>query len=222
MGSCCGHQEAFGEKTARRDLRRYRRRGPRKTTRQLLDALREHGVESCSVLDIGGGVGVIEHELLEHGASRAQGVDASPAYLHAAREEAERRGHTGRLDQREGDFVEVADRVEPADIVTLDRVICCYPDVEALVSLSAAHARRLYGVVYPRDTAPVRLGFRLFNLVMRLRPGCEFQAYVHPSRRVDELVRESGLRRTFRGGAGVWQVVVYARDASWAAVRMRA
>ena len=99
---CCGHQEAFGEKTAARDLRRYRRRGPRKTTRQLLEALRSQGVEDATVLDIGGGVGVIEHELLESGAMRAEGVDASRAYLRAAREEAERRGHSDRLVQRPG------------------------------------------------------------------------------------------------------------------------
>lgn len=213
MDRCCGHQEAFGEKTAARDLRRYRRKGPRKTTRQLLEALRERGLDQATVLDIGGGVGAIEHELLDGGASRAQAVDASRAYLRAAREEAERRGHADRLEQHAGDFVELADSVEAADVVTLDRVICCYPDVDALVSLSAARARRLYGVVYPRDTRFVRFGFRVFNLVMRLMPGCDFQAFVHRTSRVDSLVRESGLEPSFRGGGGVWQVVVYARAA---------
>jgi magnesium-protoporphyrin O-methyltransferase len=213
MDRCCGHQEAFGEKTARRDLRRYRRRGPRKTTRQLLEALRERGVRDAAVLDIGGGVGVIEHELLESGAASAEAVDASASYLKVAREEARRRGQDERLAQREGDFVELADRVAPADVVTLDRVICCYPDVEALVSLSAAHARQLYGVVYPRDTALVRLVFRLFNLGMRLRPGCDFQAYVHPTKRVDALVRETGLQRSFYTRSGGWQVAVYVREA---------
>lgn len=214
MDRCCGHQEAFGEKTAARDLRRYRRRGPRKTTRQLLEALRERGLDRGSVLDIGGGVGVIEHELLAGGASRAHGVDASRAYLRAAREEAERRGHADRLEQHAGDFVELADQVEPADVVTLDRVICCYPEVESLVSLSAAHARRLYGVVYPRDNRAVRAVFRLINLMMRLRPGCDFQAYVHPTARVEELVRESGLKRVFLKHSGGWQVAVYVRDAA--------
>ena len=169
MDRCCGHQEAFGEKTAKRDLRRYRRKGPRKTTRQLLDALRERGLDHASVLDIGGGVGVIEHELLDRGASRAQAVDASRAYLRAAREEAERRGHADRLEQHAGDFVELADTVEPADVVTLDRVICCYPEVDALVSLSAAHARRAYGVVYPRDT---RGGARRSSGSSTSRCGC--------------------------------------------------
>ena len=92
-GSCCqGVDEVFGEKTAQRDLRRYRERGPSRQTRVLLDAIRGQGVERATVLDIGGGVGAIQHELLAAGAARATAVDASTAYLRAARGEAERRG----------------------------------------------------------------------------------------------------------------------------------
>src|SRR5215218_3543976 len=98
MGHCCsqGLDEAFGDRTARRDLKRYRRKGPSKSTRRLLAALRSHGVQGASLLDIGGGVGAIQHELLEAGVSRAFAADASAAYLRAAREEAQRRG----LDDR--------------------------------------------------------------------------------------------------------------------------
>ena len=213
MDRCCGHQEAFGERTAARDLRRYRRRGPRKTTRQLLEALRERGLDHATVLDIGGGVGVIEHELLAQGASRAEAVDASRAYLRAAHEEAERRGHADRLEQHAGDFVEVADSVEPADVVTLDRVICCYPDVEALVGRSAERAQRLYGLVYPRDAWWTRLGIRAVNLGLRAMRN-PFRVFVHPDALVGAVARERGLEPRLRRGAGpVWQVAVYAREA---------
>jgi predicted TPR repeat methyltransferase len=203
----------FGERTARRDLERYRRQGPSKATAELLGALRAEGVEGASVLDIGGGVGMVQHELLEAGADRATGVDASRAYLRAAREEAERRGHAARMAAHEGDFVELADSVAPADVVTLDRVICCYPDMEALVGRSADRALRLYGLVHPRDAWWTRLGFRALNLGLRIarRP---FRAFVHPVAAVDAVTREHGLELRLRRSAGpVWQVALYARRA---------
>jgi spermidine synthase len=213
-GCCCqGVDEIFGERTARRDLKRYRKRGPSKPTRILLEALRREGIEGVTVLDIGGGVGVIQHELLGAGADRATGVEASAAYLRAAREEAERRGHGDRISYQAGDFVALADRVEPADVVTLDRVICCYPEMEALVSRSADRTRRLYGLVYPQDRWWVGLGIRVTNLIMRgLRRA--FRAYLHPTSAVDAVAREQGLVRRFARTVGpVWQVAVYVRDA---------
>ena len=116
----------------------------------LLDAIRAEGVDGASLLDVGGGVGVVQHELLAAGVSSAVSVDASSAYLAVAKEEAERRGHADRLEQHHGNFVDVAPQIGQADIVTLDKVICCYHDVEQLVRLSSAKAKRVYAVVYPR------------------------------------------------------------------------
>lgn len=211
-GCCCqGVDEIFGEKTARHDLRRYRRRGPSKPTRMLLEAIRREGVEHATVLDIGGGVGVIQQELLDAGAERATSVEASAAYLRAARDEAERRGHAERISYQAGDFVALADRVEPADVVTLDRVICCYPDMEALVSRSADRAQRLYGLVYPRDTWWVGLGIRCTNLIMRVARRA-FRAHLHRTSAVDAVARRHGLTPKLATRAGpVWQVALYAR-----------
>jgi Methyltransferase domain len=213
-GCCCqGVDEMFGERTARHDLRRYRKRGPSKPTRMLLDALRREGIEHATVLDIGGGIGAIQHELLDAGADRAIGVEASAAYLRAAREEADRRGNSDRIGYEAGDFVAIADRVEPADVVTLDRVICCYPDLESLVGRSADRARRLYGLVYPRDRWWVGLGIRATNLVMRMSRRA-FRAHLHPTSAVDGVARRHGLALKLARSAGpVWQVAVYVREA---------
>jgi hypothetical protein len=214
MTSCCcqGVNQMFGERTARHDLRRYRRRGPSKPTRILLEAIRREGIEDATVLDIGGGIGAVQHELLEAGAGRATSVEASAAYLRAAREEAERRGHAGRIDDRAGDFVALAGEIEPADVVTLDRVICCYPDVASLVGRSADRARRLYGLVYPRDRWWVGLMIGATNLIMRLSRRA-FRAHVHPTAAVDAAVRAHGLTPRLARRAGlVWQVALYARE----------
>jgi methyltransferase family protein len=211
-GCCCqGVEKVFGERTARHDLRRYRRRGPSKPTRILLDALEREGIEGATVLDIGGGVGAIQHELLDAGAARAAAVEASQAYMRAAAEEAERRGHTGRVSQVRGDFVEVAAAVEPADVVTLDRVICCYADMESLVGRSADRARRLYGLVYPRDSWCVALAVRATNAGMRLTRRA-FRAHLHRTGAVDAVAREHGLVPKLARRAGpVWQVALSER-----------
>jgi hypothetical protein len=214
MSSCCcqGVDEMFGERTARHDLRRYHKRGPSRPTRMLLDAIGGEGIEGASVLDIGGGIGAIQQELLDAGADHATSVEASAAYLRAAREEAERRGTADRVSYHAGDFVELADGVEPADVVTLDRVICCYPDVEALVGRSADRALRVYGLVYPRDTWWVRLGVRAVNLGMRLGRRA-FRVHVHRTSAVDAVARRRGLTPKLRRVAGpVWQVALYTRD----------
>ena len=213
MGGCCcqGVDEVFGEKTAQRDLRRYRKRGPSRQTRVLLDAIRREGVEQASVLDIGGGVGAIQQELLAAGAAHATAVDASPAYLRAARGEAERRGTVARVTFRSGDFVALAEAVEPADVVTLDRVICCYPDMESLVGGSADRARRVYGLVYPQDAWWVRLGIRAGNLMLRLGRRA-FRAHAHRTVAVDAVARAHGLEPALRRRVGpIWQVALYTR-----------
>ena len=205
---CVGIERLFDRAAARRDLKRYRRRGPSKMTRALLHALVAEGVEGATFLEVGGGVGAIQHGLLEAGAARGTSVDASPAYLDAAREEAAARGQADRIRSIAGDLVEVQDDVEPADLVALDRVVCCYPDMPALVDASASKARRAYGLVYPRDTRLVRLGIGLVNLIQRLRRH-PFRAYAHPSRDVEMRVRAHGLRRVFLKRSLVWQAVVF-------------
>jgi magnesium-protoporphyrin O-methyltransferase len=98
----------------------------------------------------------------------------------------------------------------PADIVTLDRVICCYPDMEKLISLSAARARKLYGLVYPRDTWWVKIGLALQNFFFRLRRS-PFRTFSHPSESVEAILVKRGFKRHFYHQTFVWQVAVYRR-----------
>ena len=209
-GQCRGIERIFDEKEAKRDLKGYRKKGPSKTTQMLIDIIEAEGIADKTLLDIGGGVGAIQHELLKAGAGGAVSVDASKAYIGAAKEEARRQGHADRIQQRDGDFVDIAPEIEPADVVTLDKVICCYHDVERLVSLSSQRATRLYGLVYPRDSWMARTGFRLFNVFFWLRRH-PFRVFVHPTATVDALVRRSGFQRSFHRKTFIWQVVVYTR-----------
>lgn len=208
---CQGIAQEFDGRMARRDLRRYRRRGPSATTRMLLDALEEQPVEGGSFLDVGGGIGAIQHRLMEAGAAHGTHVDGSPAYLAAAREEATRRGHEDRVRFLAGDFVDLAPEVEAADIVTLDRVICCYPDMPALVDATAARARRVYGLVFPRERRANRLGFALLNLVQTLRRR-PFRVFLHSTSAVQERLRSHGFRKRVHLESFLWQVHLYLKD----------
>ncbi len=207
---CQGIEAEFDQRNAARKLEAYRAHGPDLTTRILIDALRAEGVDGMTLLDIGGGIGAIQHELLRYGVQSVTNVEASTASIAAARTEHERQGHAGRVDHRHGNFCDLAADLSPADIVTLDRVICCYHDMQALVSLSAARVRKLYGVVYPRDTWWMRIGLAIANLFYRLRPS-SFRTFLHPTAAVESLVRSHGLKPRFYRKTLVWQVAIYAR-----------
>ncbi len=200
----------FDQRVAEGDLRDYHARGPRNTTRLLLQGLKSLGIEGLTLLDIGGGVGVIQHELFRAGLGSATAVDASSAYLQAARQEGDRQGQAGRASYRFGNFVDLAAQVPPADIVTLDRVICCYPDMRALVGLSSEHAGRLYGVVFPRDSWWIRIAGSIYNFILSL--GKEsFRIFIHPAEEIEAIIRANGFERRFYRKTMIWQIIVYSR-----------
>jgi SAM-dependent methyltransferase len=176
----------------------------------LIEALRREGVADASILDVGGGIGAIHHELLAGGAREATQVDVSPDYLDVARHESQRRGHAERVRFIHGDFVPLALELAAADVVTLDRVICCYPDVEPLVARSAEKARRLYGAVYPRHGWWMRLGVGAANLINRLRRTA-FRVYLHPPATIDAILRRHDLERRSAQRTLAWEIVVYTR-----------
>ena len=212
--SCCSPSTIdgqFGEGIAKGDLKRYRKKGPDWTSRILIDAIRQEGDwGDASLLDIGGGIGVIAHELLGEGVAMATYVEAASAYFNEARAESERRGHGERISFVHGDFVDVADEVSEADIVTLDRVICCYPDMESLVVASAAKCRRLYGLSFPRERWFVKAAMAILNTARRLL-GNPFRTYVHPTKEIERRLVEAGLRRSFSKAGFVMQVALYSR-----------
>ena len=207
---CVGAELFFDEEEAQKDLRRYRSKGPMKTAQMLLDALGQADVTGKRSLDIGGGVGALQHELLKAGAASAVDVDGSAAYIEASREEAGRNGTADRFEYHHGDFVDIVPSLEPADIVTLDRVLCCYPDVDAMVACSTALANEFYGLVYPRKTLGARGAIKLANLFMKLKKN-PFRAFVHDPNHIDSLVRDAGFEPRYEGKTLVWHVVLYQR-----------
>ncbi|HMK21014.1 MAG TPA: class I SAM-dependent methyltransferase, partial [Terriglobales bacterium] len=154
MGTCCVHNRETGRFFgwfAGRYRKRFARKGLERSQKQLMKGLTSSGFSDASLLDIGCGTGYLHQRLLQAGAARAVGVDLSTEMLEQARAQAREQGLAERTEYREGDFVELAESLAPADIVILDKVICCYPDADALVQRSARLAGRVYAFTVPRD-----------------------------------------------------------------------
>jgi magnesium-protoporphyrin O-methyltransferase len=192
------------------DLKLYQQGKPAGTTLELVRMLKQLGIDGQTLLDVGGGIGIIPLELLRAGAGSATNIEASAAYVQAAEQLAAQEGLEQRITCIHGDFVELAEQVAPADIVTLDRVVCCYDDVEALVSLSVAKVRQLYALVYPRDKWWVKLVLFFENLGYRSHHS-PLRVFVHPTRLVDGLVRAAGLEQIIQKNTFAWQIAIYRR-----------
>lgn len=211
--SCCSscYDTAFDGRLAQRELREYRRKGPGRASRAIADALGRKGVEGRTVLDIGGGVGAVHQQLLARGAARVTDVDASRPYLDAARSEAERLGVADRVQFEYGDFVVLAQGIEPADLVALDRVVCCYGDVDALVGLAAARTRRRLAITLPPASWPVRAVIAVGNAWYRLTRNA-YRAYAHSHERVIAAARAAGLEPAAPAArVGWWRLLVFER-----------
>jgi SAM-dependent methyltransferase len=199
------------------DLEKWRSGRLHPASQELIDAVRAQGIEGAALLDIGAGVGAVHLSLLEGGAATAVDVDASREYLATARAEAERRGLAGRVEYRYGDVVELAAELPPADTVTLDSVICCYPYLTPLLEAATRPGPRLVGLTHPRDVWWMRAYTRLYNVTqaLRRRPG---RYVVHRYARLDQLMTDAGYRNVHEGGPREWRVVLYRRAGASPAV----
>lgn len=212
MPCCCechAIDQHFAPARAAEELATYARRGPTGTARLILKALHDAPLIE-SILDIGAGVGVLHHELLGTVTRSAVHVEAAHAYIDVAREESARRGHAERVRFLHGDFLALAPSVASADLVTLNRVVCCYAAFEPLIRLSAEKAGQYYALSFPHDRWYMRAHTRWQNH-RRKRAGNLFRTFVHPVSEIHALIRAAGfsVRRSSR--TLTWEVLVCAR-----------
>lgn len=210
---CCDEDLArigYDGLNADKDLETWRSGRLHPASRELIEVVRAQGIEGAALLDIGAGVGAVHLTLLEGGAGTAVDVDASREYLATAQAEAERRGLAGRVEHRYGDVVELAAELPPADIVTLDSVICCYPHLAPLLEAAVLGGPRLVGLTYPRDVWWMRAFMRLFNLTHALRRRPD-RYFIHRHTLLNRLMTDAGYRNLHEGGTREWRVVLYRR-----------
>jgi magnesium-protoporphyrin O-methyltransferase len=139
----------FGPRFSRHLSSRYRRRGLDRTAARIVDFVTSRGVDGATVLEVGGGIGDIQLELLRRGAEHATNLELVGVYDSDASQLAEAAGLSDRVTRRLVDIAATPEAVEPADVVILHRVVCCYPDYERLLSAAADHARHLLAFTHP-------------------------------------------------------------------------
>jgi len=213
VNDCCNrdaYDATFGDRFARRVARRCRRRGLDRTRTRLVDFLSANGLEGATVLEIGGGIGEVHLELLRRGAQAATNLEISTSYEDEAARLLAASGLGGAVTRRFLDIAAQPDDVEPADVVVLHRVVCCYPDYERLLSAAASHARKLLVFSHPPRTLVTRLSFGFDNLVRRLRHN-DFRAFVHPPEAMMAAVESQGMAVRYRHRGLAWTVVGFAR-----------
>jgi 2-polyprenyl-3-methyl-5-hydroxy-6-metoxy-1,4-benzoquinol methylase len=213
MAGCCsrqGYDSFFTEKIARRDARTYRRRGLDQNARRITGFVARRGVAG-SVLDVGGGNGVLGIELLKAGAERAITVELSSSYDTTATELAREAGVQDRVERRVVDFADAAEGFPEADVVVMHRVVCCYPDGEALVSAAAGRARRLLAFSFPRRTWWMRAGASAVNVYLAAR-SMEYRSFIHRPDRLFRAAESAGLTAAWEHDGALWRLAGFERS----------
>ncbi len=209
--NCCEITDnTFGEDEAKANLKDYRKRGPANQTKLILEAVRSLGLKDAALLDVGGGIGTIHHELLKDVAREATHVDASSAYLKVATEEAKRLGHEAQVKFVHADFTDVAENLRQADVVTLDRVVCCYPDFRSLLKAASSKSKKAIAMTYPRETWYMKMAIGVMNFFQKLMRD-PFRVFVHPVAEMDALLKNEGFTRTSVRKLFVWEMSLYQR-----------
>lgn len=209
---CCQYEsidDIFDRKLALKELKKYRKKGPWKTTDLLLKAIHSKGIEGLNFLDIGGGIGSIQQYLLKNGAENGTSIDASKAYLKVAKGACEE-SFRHKIEYIHADFTVIGAEFPPVDIVTLDRVICCYDDMPDLVNLSSKLARKIYAVVYPRDNWFIKTGFYFINLVQKIKRS-SFRIFVHSGPEIEAIILKNGFKPDFQTSTLIWHVAIFVK-----------
>lgn len=214
MTDCCdplSYRRLFNSKEARRRLRRYRRKGLDPLARSLVDYLSTRDIDGADVLEVGGGLGDLQLELFRSGAASSVNIELSGGYEETAAELLDSEGVGDRVERRLGDFVAVQDRVDPADIVVLNRVVCCYPRMPEMMEAAVAKTNRFLALSFPRERWFMEAAITFGNAWWALR-SCDFRAYVHPVDGIESKARDAGLEVVHGQRSFGWHAVVLERE----------
>jgi SAM-dependent methyltransferase len=192
---------------------KYKSKGLTSSSQVLLDFISQKGLTGKTVLELGCGTGFFALETLRNGASSCVGVDLSSAAIQEANALAK---ESGLDDRARFEVANAASTRQPAsDVVVMDKVLCCYPDADALLKTGSDSSTELLGFVVPRDEGlmkpAMKIGTALINLVEKLRRS-GFRLYLHPLRSIDRLLSESGFHQADKAKSRFWLVFLYKRN----------
>lgn len=209
---CCSTQgtEKFFSRWSKKYLKRFRKKGLAKEQRYLVEGITRDDISSKTILEIGSGVGAVHMTLLERGAASAVGVDLAEGMIQQARALAKELGLDGRTRYIVGDFAAMNGEIPASDITILDKVVCCYEDVDTLLEKSILKTGNLYAFSFPRDVLPVEWVFRTQIFVAKLFRA-SFRPYWHDWGSICEKIASRGFEEAYRNNTFVWDIRVFRR-----------
>ena len=208
LSGCCtpkGYRQIFSERSARAQARSYRRSGLDATSRRIVELLKEQGVKGLTLLEIGGGIGAIQIELLKAGLDSVVSIELTPTYEASATELLLEAGLEDRVDRKVMDFVDSGAEVAAADIVVMNRVICCYPDLPRLAGQAAGHAKGLLIMSFPKERWWTRAVVWMANFGMAVTRR-EFRIFLHPVSQIVAVTEAHGLKHSVNEPGLFWQI----------------
>ncbi len=215
--TCCQVQDpkkegtkTFFSKYAGMYARKFRRRGLERTQKLLAEGIRKEGFRGRQVLDIGCGVGALHLTLLKEGAAKSTGIDMSEGMIESARAFSRDMNLADQTDYIVGDFVELAGTLGEADITLLDKVVCCYEDVDALVETSASKTKKLYALSHPKENLLTKIAFKGHIAIAKLFRW-KFHPFWHDWTKLKNDVLQSGFDLVYSEATLTWQVLVFKR-----------
>jgi len=213
--NCCATNSTAGtnacfSKWSKKYAKRFRKKGLEKAQRLLLEGIRMESIREKNILDIGCGVGALHMTLLQEGAARATGVDIAEGMLQKAEELSSEFGLHEKVSYKHGDFVELADSLPDADITILDKVVCCYEDLDRLLETSVRKTNRIYGLTHPSDNFLVRGMFKLQIAILKLFRS-NFYPFWHDWDLMHRKITQQGFRLLYEKPTFLWNVAVFQR-----------
>ena len=208
---CCGADVFFDQKMAEKQYRQYLKKGATGVTAKMIEQLQLTSPEGKSLIDIGGGIGALQWWFLEKGGAKSISVDASSGYIELAEKHAEAHDLTDRTQFVFGDFAEIHGGLERADYITLDKVVCCYPNYEEILEASCDKAGNYLSLSYPMDGWLAQL-VALLGVVKARMKTSSFRPYVHPVSKMRDIITQQGFERMAYKMVFPWHVETYKRS----------
>lgn len=205
---CCDSNMIFDTKSAKKEMKHYRKKGAIGATKKLINAMSGLPKENKTLLDIGGGIGAIQWEFLENGGSKTTDIDVSAGYLKVAEEFATEKGWQNKTTFSEGDINDVVNELDKHDFVTLDKVVCCYPDYELILNNTTANCSDYLALSFPMSGFISRAINKIGSIYFWIKK-LEFKTYIHSNKLMEQLIESNGFTPIHKSIKFPWRVQVY-------------
>ena len=208
---CCGADQFFDPKVAQKKMRHYKRKGAGKSTKRLLEQLSIYNFENKTLLDIGGGVGAIQWHFLERGGKSTLDVDASNGYIDVAKSYAAANNFEEKAQFLNGDFVDMSEEISRCDYVTLDKVVCCYPDYQSLLGMALQKCDDTIALTFPLAGPISKLTAIVENIYFKFKKN-PFRTFIHSPADIEMFILSKGFSIVSKKISFPWHVRVYKKD----------